>query len=82
MKALAFLITILFALNACAMGNGYIRGPLPSYKNLSDKPIYDIKIKSGNINLHRLSVLSEGNEFSASNDIKNKNDMYGDVIVA
>jgi hypothetical protein len=82
MKISVFFVIILVAVNACAMGWNYVSGASPNYSNLTNKPIYNIKVKSGNINLHSTSFLSGGNELSASNFIKNKNDMYGDVVVS
>jgi hypothetical protein len=82
MRTLFLLTSILIALSACSIFWGYVSAASPKYSNLSDKPIYNIKVTSGKINLIGWPTLWPGITVHVSNDIKNKNDMYGDVIVS
>jgi hypothetical protein len=82
MRTLFVLTSILIALSACSIFWGYVSAASPRYDNLSDQPIYNIKVTSGKINLIGWPTVWPGVGVSVSNTIKNKNDMYGDVVVS
>jgi hypothetical protein len=82
MKSFLFLASILIILSACSIGWNYVSAASPEYENLSDQPIYNIKVTSGKINLIGWPALSPGGSAYVSNFIKNKNDMYGNVTVS
>jgi hypothetical protein len=82
MRIIIFCMTILFSLNACAMGNRPFSGPHTVYENLTNKPIKPIKVQFESFTPSLQEIwLGPGQSIYSTNYIISKDDIYGDIVV-